>query len=74
MQRTVEQQPEQVVNLANAITLLRILCTPVFVALLVRHRLVHEVAPDAAVLTWYRHCALGVFIFAALSDAVDGYL
>lgn len=74
MQRTVEQQPEQVVNLANGITLLRILCTPVFVALLVRHRLVHEVTPDAAILTWYRHCALGVFVFAALSDAVDGYL
>jgi len=74
VQHAVEQQSERVVNLANAITLVRILCTPVFVALLVRHRLVHNVTPDAAVLTWYRHCALGVFIFASLSDAVDGYL
>jgi CDP-diacylglycerol--glycerol-3-phosphate 3-phosphatidyltransferase len=74
VQRDVSQQPARIVTLANVITLLRILCIPVFVGLLVRHRLTFHVTPDVPQLAWYRHAALGVFVLASVSDALDGWL
>ena len=46
-------------NLPNSITLLRVILIPVFVVLL---------------MTGHNYIASGIFIFAALSDALDGYL
>jgi CDP-diacylglycerol--glycerol-3-phosphate 3-phosphatidyltransferase len=55
------------VNTANAITLLRLALIPVFVALLLIYR------PEAG-LEGVRIAAFVVFVTAALSDGVDGYI
>ncbi len=55
------------VNTANAITLLRLMLIPVFVALLVTYK------PDAG-HEGLRIAAFAVFVTAAVSDAVDGYI
>ena len=52
-------------NLANNITLLRILLVPVFVACLIYY------LPERETL---RYAALGIFLFACVTDAVDGWL
>lgn len=54
-------------NTANAITLLRLALIPVFVALLLLYR------PDAG-LEGVRIAAFIVFVTAAISDGVDGYV
>jgi len=54
-------------NTANAITLLRLALIPVFIALLLLYR------PDSG-LEGLRIAAFIVFITAALSDGVDGYI
>lgn len=61
-------------NTANAITLLRVLCVPVFIALLIRHRQIFLATPQADSLVFYRYSAFAVFLFATLSDAVDGFI
>lgn len=61
-------------NTANAITLLRVLCVPVFIALLIRHRQIFLATPHADALLFYRYAAFTVFLFATLSDAVDGFI
>lgn len=61
-------------NTANAITLLRVLCVPVFIALLIRHRQIFLATPQADALVFYRYSAFAVFVFATLSDAVDGFI
>ena len=52
-------------NLANKLTMLRILMIPIFIALLVYSK-------DRDII--YRYIALGVFIVAAATDALDGYV
>lgn len=47
------------INIPNTLTLVRILLTPVFVILLLRHQYTY---------------ALAVFVFAGLSDGVDGFI
>jgi cardiolipin synthase (CMP-forming) len=53
------------VTLANRITLFRLVMVPVFAGLIISYR---EDAP------WIRHLALGVYVLAALSDALDGFV
>jgi len=53
------------VTLANRITLFRLFLIPVFVALVISYTREH---------TWIRYAALGVYIAAALSDALDGFV
>ncbi len=52
-------------NLANSLTLLRILLVPVFISFIAYY----DGAND-----FFRYAALGVFSFACLTDAVDGYI
>jgi CDP-diacylglycerol--glycerol-3-phosphate 3-phosphatidyltransferase len=61
-------------NLPNAITLLRLLCVPFFIALLLQHRNAAADGASAAVLNDYRLAALAVFVFGTVSDALDGWL
>ena len=51
-------------NLPNWITVIRILLIPFFVMMLLKYRQTH--------LDCFRYYALGVFILAVLSDAIDG--
>lgn len=58
-------------TLANYITIFRILLVPVFVGeLLYYHKSGQEGAPNEE----YRWIAAGIFLIAAISDAVDGYI
>lgn len=52
-------------NLPNYITLTRIFITPFFFTSLISYETGKE---------YYRYIALGLFIFAALTDALDGFL
>lgn len=52
-------------TLANRITLLRLLLVPVFAVLILS---LDTVRP------WLRHVALGVYVVAAVSDALDGFV
>lgn len=54
-----------IVTIANKITILRVLLIPVFLVL------IYCYTPDRE---WLRHVALGVYITAALSDILDGYV
>ncbi len=53
-------------NLANKITILRLLLVPVFAALILNYKAEGE--------EWLRHAAIFVFLFASVSDAVDGFV
>ncbi|MDR1634386.1 MAG: CDP-diacylglycerol--glycerol-3-phosphate 3-phosphatidyltransferase [Bifidobacteriaceae bacterium] len=57
--------PPPLVNLANALTVLRLVLVPVFVIVFVQ---------DSAASTGWRVAAAGVFAFAALTDLYDGHL
>ena len=52
-------------NLANKLTMLRILMIPVFIAVLVYSK-------DRDIV--YRYIALGIFVMASATDALDGYV
>ncbi len=52
-------------NLANKITILRILLTPVFIGTVLYYRPEHD---------YLRFIALGVFVIAVVTDALDGFL
>jgi CDP-diacylglycerol--glycerol-3-phosphate 3-phosphatidyltransferase len=52
-------------NLANKLTMLRILMIPVFIAVLVYSK-------DRDIV--YRYIALGIFVMASTTDALDGYV
>lgn len=52
-------------NLANKLTMLRILMIPVFIAVLV-----YSKERDIV----YRYIALGIFVMASATDALDGYV
>ncbi len=64
-------------NLANKITLIRVVLVPVFIVLLMASHipglstLVANGTLSQTVLNW---CALGVFIVASMTDFVDGYI
>lgn len=51
-------------NLPNWITILRILLIPFFIAMLLKYRQVH--------LEYLRYYAIGIFLLAVITDAVDG--
>ena len=58
-------------TLANQITLVRILLIPVFVVFAVYYSAsVREGVPEE----WLRWCAVGVFVIAAVSDGLDGWI
>jgi len=52
-------------NIANKISLLRILSVPFFIASLMYY------TPDK---DYFRYIALGIFLLAVTSDAIDGYI
>jgi cardiolipin synthase (CMP-forming) len=56
---------------ANKITIARILMIPLFVLMATYYgKSVAEGAPQV----WQRYCAIGIFLIAAASDGLDGYL
>lgn len=61
-------------NFANLMTVLRILATPVLIGILIKHRQAFDVGASSATLAMYRYYALGVFAFAAVTDAADGLI
>ncbi len=64
-------------NLANKITLMRVIMVPIFVILMMASQipglagLVENGTVSQSVLNW---CALAVFIIASLTDFLDGYI
>jgi len=56
-------------NLANKITIFRIILVPVFIDLILKY---HQMAPGTG--EEYRVLAITVFIIAVLTDAIDGYI
>lgn len=58
-------------TLANKITITRILLIPVFVLMAIYYG---ESVQDGEPLEWQRWCAVGIFVLAAASDGVDGYI
>ncbi len=58
-------------TLASKITLSRLFCAPIFAVLAIIYgQSVKSGAPDEAIRWW----AVGIFIVASLSDALDGYI
>ena len=57
-------------NLANKITMFRILLTPVFLVFMIYSR---KTGSDAAA-KWYLYCAILTFFIAMVSDAADGFI
>lgn len=65
-QRTLRKiSAARTVNIANKITILRVLLIPVFLVL------IYCYAPGRE---WLRHMALGIYVTASLSDILDGYI
>ena len=58
------------INLANRITIFRILLIPVFIVFMIYYRKTQSAA-DAK---WYLFYAITAFVFAVISDAADGYI
>jgi len=58
-------------NIPNALTLLRIFFVPVLVALLVQEKMQLQIGPWSVSNEFV---ALGVFLVAAFTDLLDGYL
>lgn len=64
-------------NLANKITLMRVILVPIFVILMMASQipglagLIADGVVSQAVLNW---CALAVFIIASVTDFLDGYI
>ena len=64
-------------NLANKITLIRVILVPVFIVLIMASQipglsgLVENGTLSQVVLNW---CALGVFMLASMTDFLDGYI
>ncbi len=64
-------------NLANKITLMRVILVPVFIVLIMASRipglagLIENGTLSQGVLNW---CALGVFILASVTDFLDGFI
>jgi cardiolipin synthase len=56
-------------NTATRITVFRIFLVPVFLGLLLRYR-----STEPGTADWLRYTALGVFLTAAVSDVLDGYI
>src|SRR3954447_15670519 len=59
------------VTTANKITVVRILMIPVFVTLAIYYG---ESIKRGAPLEWQRFAAIAVFLLAAVSDGLDGYV
>ncbi len=62
------------INFALAITMSRFLCTPVFVGIMLMHRSVFKAGGNLVELNTLQWAALGVFVVAAISDFLDGYV
>lgn len=58
-------------NLPNALTILRIFFVPLLVAALVQENVTFEIAGHAVTKEWL---ALAIFLTAAATDSLDGYL
>ena len=59
-------------NLPNALTLVRIFLVPLFIAALVQHNL--QISWDSRVIVANDFLALIIFLAAAVTDLLDGYL
>jgi CDP-diacylglycerol--glycerol-3-phosphate 3-phosphatidyltransferase/cardiolipin synthase len=67
-------KPAIPLNTANAITLVRCLCVPFFIGIMVQHRQATFSGAPLEELHLYRWIAIGIFAFAAISDALDGFI
>lgn len=67
-------KPAIPLNTANAITLVRFLCVPFFIGIMVQHRQATFSGAALSELHLYRWIAIGIFAFAAVSDALDGFV
>jgi CDP-diacylglycerol--glycerol-3-phosphate 3-phosphatidyltransferase len=67
-------KPAIPLNTANAITLVRFLCVPFFIGIMVQHRQATFSGAALDELHLYRWIAIGIFAFAAISDAIDGFI
>ncbi len=56
-------------NVANKITVFRLILVPVYLVLLLVYR---EAVPGS--VEWMRYAALAVFVVASVSDVIDGYI
>ena len=56
-------------NVANKITIFRLILVPVYIGLLLAYR---KVVPGTG--EWLRYAALAVFVTASVSDVIDGYI
>ena len=61
-------------NTANAITLFRILLTPVFVGVMIKHRQLSMSGYGDDILFYWRVAAVFAFVLAAVSDGIDGFI
>ena len=61
-------------NIANRLTILRILCIPLFVVVVSAEATYGQVVIFGQALWWSRIWAMLLFVFASLTDWLDGYL
>ena len=67
-------KPRIPLNVANAITLIRFVCVPFFVGIMVQHRQATFRGVPLDEQQLYLWIAIGIFAFAAVSDALDGFV
>jgi CDP-diacylglycerol--glycerol-3-phosphate 3-phosphatidyltransferase len=67
-------KPRIPLNMANAITLIRFVCVPFFIGIMVQHRQATFRGASLDEQHLYRWIAIGIFVFAAISDALDGFV
>src|SRR5437588_10854798 len=68
---TFDRHPRSIMTTANKITVVRILMIPVFVTLAIYYG---QSIQRGTPLEWQRFAAITVFLLAAASDGLDGYV
>ncbi len=68
---TFDRHPRSIMTTANKITVVRILMIPVFVTMAIYYG---QSIERGAPLEWQRFTAIAIFLVAAVSDGLDGYI
>jgi len=68
---TFDRHPRSIMTTANKITVVRILMIPVFVTMAIYYG---QSIERGAPLEWQRFTAIAIFLVAAVSDGLDGYV
>ena len=68
---TFDRHPRSIMTTANKITVVRILMIPVFVTMAIYYG---QSIQRGAPLEWQRFTAIAIFLVAAVSDGLDGYI